>query len=60
MSAGIMNKSFVFFSTNIFLIAGSKSQATPAVASAEMIINKKIIKIWDRYLRTCVLQLKER
>ena len=41
----MINKSFVFFSTNIFLIAGSRSHATPAVAPAETSINKKIIKI---------------
>jgi len=42
---GIINRRVLFFSIKIFFIAGSRSQATADVEIADIIINKKIIKI---------------
>ena len=52
ISAGIMISKIVSFSINIFFIAGSSSQATAEVEIADIIINKKMIKIWDNYFLT--------
>ena len=43
INAGIITRSVLFFSINIFLIAGSSNQATAEVAYAEIMINTKII-----------------
>ena len=57
IASGIRMSIDVFFSINIFFIAGSSNQAIKAVVREVIITNKKIIKISLNYFLICVLNI---